>query len=66
MSGGRDLYQAGLLLIDAAVVDAGTAVALLLNVSAWSAVPVGLAAYLGLYAAALAILLRGRHRRGPA
>jgi hypothetical protein len=66
MSGGRDLYQAGLLLIDAAVVAAGTAVALLLNVSAWLAVPVGLAAYVGLYAAALAILLRGRHRRGPA
>jgi hypothetical protein len=64
VSGGRDLYRAGLLLINAAVVAAATAVALLLNVSAWLATPAGLAAYVGLYAAALAVL-RGKDR-GPA
>jgi hypothetical protein len=62
MSAGRDLHKTGLLLIDAAVVAAGTAVALLLQVNPWLAVLVGLAAYLGLYLAAAAAL-RGPRRR---
>jgi uncharacterized membrane protein YczE len=61
MSAGGDLRRAGLLLIDAAVVAAGTAVGLL-GINPWLAVPVGLAAYVGLYLAAVAVLRgRGRH-----
>lgn len=58
MTGRHDLRTAGLLLIDAAIVAAGTTVALLFQVNPWIAVPVGLAAYTALYAAAVTVLHR--------
>jgi hypothetical protein len=62
MSTGQDLHKTcPLQLIDAAVVAAGTAVGLLTGVSLWLAVavPVGLAAHVGLYLPAVAVQ-RGR------
>jgi hypothetical protein len=65
MATGQEVRRAGLLLIDAAVVAAGTAVGLLLQVDVWLAVPVGLAAYVGLYLAAAAVLHGRGHRDSP-
>jgi hypothetical protein len=59
---GRGLRQPGLLVIDATIVAVGTTVGLLLPVNPWLAVPVGLAAYLCLYLAAVRVLPCMRYR----
>jgi hypothetical protein len=65
MSTGHDRHQAELLLIDAAAIATGIAVALLLQANPWLAVPVGLAAYAVLGTAAMAVRRGRQHRDTP-